>query len=141
MVLSGGDTPRALYSVLSAEFSDRIPWEQVHLFWGDERYVPSHDPHSNFRMVQESLLSRIPIPLGNVHPMATDFLKADEAAQAYEGVLRTYFPSSWPRFDLVLLGLGRRGAHGFLISRFTGPGRDNTAGWWPYRLPQSRLFV
>ena len=117
LVLAGGNTPRALYQLLSAEYRERIPWRQVHLFWGDERYLPPNDPRSNYSMAEKSLLSQVPIPLGNVHPMLTGFPKADEGAQAYEGVLRTYFNSSWPHFDLVLLGLG---AEGHTASLFPG---------------------
>ncbi len=109
IALPGGKTPEMLYQFLSAEFRDEIPWGQVHLFWGDERYVPPDDPRSNYRTVEESLLRHVPIPAGNVHRMPTHFSKADEAAQAYERILRDYFPSPWPRFNLVLLGLGDEG--------------------------------
>jgi 6-phosphogluconolactonase len=109
LVLSGGNTPRALYEILGAEFRDRIPWEKVVLFWGDERYVSHTDPQSNYRMAEETLLSKIPIPPGNVHPMPTGFDQPQEAARAYEKLLRDRFPSPWPQFDLVLLGLGDNG--------------------------------
>ncbi|MEW6092810.1 MAG: 6-phosphogluconolactonase, partial [Chloroflexota bacterium] len=68
VALSGGSTPRALYARLaSPEYSARIAWESVHLFWSDERCVPPDHPDSNYRMVAESLLESVPIPAGNIH--------------------------------------------------------------------------
>ena len=110
MAISGGSTPKALYALLaSKEYRDRIDWLHVHLFWGDERCVPPDHPESNFRMVQESLLSRVKIPPENVHRMAGE--KESEAAAAdYENELRKFFIATGsPRFDLILLGLGEDG--------------------------------
>ncbi len=109
LALAGGDTPRVLYRILATEQRDAIPWGQVHLFWGDERYVPPDDPRSNYRLVRDSLLDVLPIPRRNVHPMPTDFPDPRDAARAYERDLRTYFPAPWPRLDLVLLGMGPDG--------------------------------
>lgn len=109
LALAGGGTPRTLYRLLAAEYSDKIPWSQVELFWGDERYVPWDDPRSNYRMVKESLLDHVPIPRESVHPMPTDAPEADAAAEAYERTIRTHFSGSWPRLDLVLLGMGTDG--------------------------------
>jgi len=109
LALSGGKTPASLHRLLATEFRDRIPWEAVHAFWGDERYVPPEDPRSNYRMAQETLLLHLPIPGANVHPMPTLLPEIEEAAQAYERTLRSHFPGRWPRFDLLLLGLGQDG--------------------------------
>ncbi len=109
LVLSGGNTPRALYEILGTQFNSLVPWGKVLLFWGDERYVPHNDPQSNYRMAEETLLGKIPIPPENLYPMPTNFAEPQEAAQEYERVLRAAFPSPWPRFDLVLLGLGDNG--------------------------------
>ncbi len=109
LVLSGGKTPRALYVLLASEFRDRIPWAGVHVFWGDERYVPAQDPDSNYRMARETLLDHVPCPAENIHPMPTSFASPDAAAQDYERTLRGYFNGDWPRFDIVLLGLGEEG--------------------------------
>jgi 6-phosphogluconolactonase len=109
LVLSGGSTPRTLYGLLASEFRDRIPWQHVHVFWGDERYVPLHDPDSNYRMARETLLDHVPCPAGNIHPMPTHFPSPDAAARDYERTLRSYFGTDWPRFDLILLGLGEEG--------------------------------
>ena len=106
VVLSGGSTPRRLYEILAASpFRQRIPWDAVHLFWGDERCVPVDDPRSNARMVRQALLDFVCIPAGQVHPM-TCAETPDRAAVQYESVLETFFDNHPPVFDLVLLGLG-----------------------------------
>lgn len=109
IVLSGGSTPRTLYSLLASEFRAQIPWANVQVFWGDERYVPAEDAGSNYRMAKETLLDHVPCPPANIHPMPTHFPSADEAARDYELTLRTHFVEEWPRFDLVLLGIGDDG--------------------------------
>jgi 6-phosphogluconolactonase len=109
LALAGGNTPRTLYTLLAKDFYDRIPWNQVHLFWGDERYVPPDDPRSNYHLVRESLLDHISIPETNIHQMPTDFENPNDAAESYEAVLRRHFPFPWPSFNLVLLGLGVEG--------------------------------
>ncbi len=112
LCLSGGATPRRLYELLGAPpFREAFPWARTHLFWGDERFVPHADPESNFRMVRESLLAHIEIPLSNLHPIPTEGLKPEAAAQSYEWVLRGFHrpdPHA-PLFDVVLLGLGPDG--------------------------------
>ena len=112
VALSGGSTPTALYALLvSAEYRNRLDWSRVHLFWGDERCVPPDHPESNFRMVQESLLSKVEIRRENIHRMAGE--KDPQAAAAdYENELRRFFSppqDGVPRFDLIYLGLGEDG--------------------------------
>lgn len=109
LVLSGGSTPRTLYSLLASQFRTRIPWARVQVFWGDERYVPPEDSRSNYRMAKETLLDHVPCPAANIHPMPTHFPSADAAARDYELTLRNHFVEQWPRFDLVLLGIGDDG--------------------------------
>jgi 6-phosphogluconolactonase len=109
IVLSGGSTPRALYRLLASEFRALIPWTNVQVFWGDERYVPAEDPRSNYRMAKETLLDPVACPPANIHPMPTHFPNADEAARDYELTLRNHFVGGWPDFDLVLLGIGDDG--------------------------------
>lgn len=125
LVLSGGSTPRTFYGLLASQFRDRIPWTHVHLFWGDERYVPPGDSRSNYRMVKEALLDRVPCPATNIHPMPTRFSAPDAAARDYEATLRSYFAGAAPRFDLVLLGIG---AEGHTASLFPGSAalKENT---------------
>src|SRR6188472_4723746 len=83
IVLSGGSTPRALYSLLASEFRVQIPWANVQVFWGDERYVPPEDPRSNFGMAKETLLDHVSCPAANVHRMLTQFADAGVAAREY----------------------------------------------------------
>lgn len=109
MALAGGGTPEATYSLLASdEFAARVDWPRVHVFWGDERCVPPDDPGSNFRMADAALLSQVPIPVGNVHRMCGE-LEPQAAAEDYAGELRAFFATPWPRFDLILLGMGNDG--------------------------------
>jgi len=127
LALAGGNTPRILYHLLSNQFRDQIPWNKAHIFWGDERYVRPGDPQSNYRMARETLLDNVPCPAGNVHPMPTEFPDPDVAALNYEKTLRGYFSKEWPRFDLVLLGLG---AEGHTASLFPGsPALEEKVRW------------
>ena len=109
IALSGGATPQILYEMLGNIFADEIPWRQVHFYWGDERYVSTRDRRSNFRMVHEAVLHDVSIPLENIHPMPTHRSDPDDAAADYEALLRTQFEGEWPRFDVVLLGIGLDG--------------------------------
>jgi 6-phosphogluconolactonase len=108
LVLAGGSTPRMLYGLLALQFRAQVPWEHVHVFWGDERYVPSGDPRSNYRMAKEALLDHVPCPATNVHPMPTHFTTADLAARDYEATLRHHFRGDWPRAPRKLNDAGHR---------------------------------
>ncbi|MEJ5252907.1 MAG: 6-phosphogluconolactonase [Armatimonadota bacterium] len=123
LALSGGSTPRALYALLASEYRLRIDWSRVHLFWGDERYVPHDHPASNYRMARETLIEPLGIPDTNVHPMPTDEPDPWRAALRYEEHLREFF-GEMPRFDLILLGMG---ADGHTASLF--PGTAALAEW------------
>ena len=127
VALAGGNTPRSLYRLLASQFRGQIPWTKVHVFWGDERYVPSGDPHSNYRMARETLLDHVPCPAGNVHPMPTHLSDPDVAARDYEKTLRDYFSEEWPHFDLVLLGLGEEGHTASLFPR--SPALEEKQRW------------
>jgi 6-phosphogluconolactonase len=113
--LSGGSTPRRLYQTLArAPYRDRMPWQRIHWFWGDERFVPSNDARSNYRMVRDALLDRIEAPAGSVHPMPTDGVTLDAAVVAYEQELKKFYGAEElsperPLFDVTLLGLGEDG--------------------------------
>ncbi len=112
VALSGGSTPRGLYSLLSTpEFRDQVPWRKAHLFWGDERCVLPDHPESNYGMVRNALLSRVSIPEKNIHRMKGEG-NPEGSALEYEQSLREFFRLSdgeLPRFDLILLGLGPDG--------------------------------
>ncbi len=108
-VLTGGSSPRESYGLLaSGEVAARVPWERVHLFWGDERCVPPGHPRSNFGMARTLLLSRVPIPPENVHRICGE-MGSRRAAREYAAELRDFFGADLPRFDLVHLGIGDDG--------------------------------
>ncbi len=113
VALSGGSTPKELYTLLAGDaYRQRVAWDKLQVFWGDERHVPPDHPESNYRMARESLLSRVPIPPGNIHRVRAELADAEQVAMAYERTLRTAFqlsPGEAPRFDLALLGLGPDG--------------------------------
>ena len=105
VVLSGGDTSLRMYEVLAAEtFRQKVRWESVHVFWGDERCVPAGDSRSNAWMAQQILLNHVPIPARHVHTIHSH-LSAGLAAFQYETDLRIFFSGRPPTFDLILLGL------------------------------------
>src|SRR5580704_8623417 len=82
---SGGSTPKRLYEVLAERaVASRFPWDRVHWFWGDERFVPHDHPDSNYRMVREAMLSRAPVPDENIHAVPTEGTSPQDAAAAYE---------------------------------------------------------
>lgn len=115
VALSGGSTPRRLYQLLvELPYRDRFPWSRTHWFWGDERFAPHEDARSNYRMVREALLSRAPIPAGNIHPIPTEGLTPEASASAYERELKSFYgagrlDTARPLFDVTLLGLGPDG--------------------------------
>jgi 6-phosphogluconolactonase len=110
VALSGGSTPRSLYGLLAQNHS--LPWDKIYFFFGDERHVPPDSPESNYRMARESLFSKIPTPDANVFRIPAEKQDASEAAKAYEQTLRQVFnipAKGFPRFDMVLLGMGPDG--------------------------------
>jgi 6-phosphogluconolactonase len=112
IALSGGSTPKNLYTLIAANASASLPWSQVFFFWGDERDVPPTDAESNYRMALETILSKIPIPPGNVFRIPAENSDASAAAEMYEKTLQNFFalkPAELPRFDLILLGMGPDG--------------------------------
>lgn len=103
VALSGGSTPKTMLARL---IDQPIEWAHVHVFWGDERCVPPEDDESNYRMACEALLNHVPIPDDNVHRMQGE-INPTQAASNYTAELRVMFGRvEWPRFDLILLGLG-----------------------------------
>lgn len=112
VALSGGSTPKSLYALLASSSFPSIPWDKSYFFFGDERDVPPDHPDSNYRMAWEAMLSKVPVPHGNVVRVHTEVNNANTAALEYEKTLRTFFklkPGEFPRFDLVLLGMGPDG--------------------------------
>jgi 6-phosphogluconolactonase len=108
VALSGGETPEPFYALLAERYSESIPWEQVQVFFGDERCVPPDEPDSNFEMVDRLLLSRVAISPQNVHRMRGE-IDPEEAAAEYEQEIHRVLGNDIPRFDLILLGMGDDG--------------------------------
>ena len=122
VAFSGGTTPQGLYGALAANarLREAVPWNRTLVFWGDERQVPPGHPDSNYGMAREVLLSKISIPEVNVHRIPGELPDASEAAHRYEDDMRAALglgAAEFPRFDLVLLGLG---ADGHTASLFPG---------------------
>jgi 6-phosphogluconolactonase len=134
VALSGGNTPRNVFSLLAAKYKDDFPWSKIHIFFGDERHVPPDDPESNYRMARESLLEKVPLPESNVHRIHAE-LPAQQAANLYANELRTFFklgPNEWPRLDLIMLGLGDEGHTASLFPDSTALAEDQqlvVANW------------
>ena len=146
--LSGGSTPKRLYERLaSPAYRDRFPWDRTEWFFGDERFVPQDDKDSNFRMVSEAMLSRVPAPEDSVHAFDTALASPEEAALAYEETLKCFYGADAldpgrPLFDITLLGLGPDGHTASLI-----PGqpvldeRDRWAAAVTRGRPEARLTL
>ena len=112
VALSGGSTPRALYALLASSSAPKLAWDRTFFFWGDERHVPPNDPESNYRMVNEAMLSKVPVPAQNIFRIHAEETDAPAAASSYERTLTEFFhlrPGEFPRFDLTLLGIGPDG--------------------------------
>ena len=112
IALSGGSTPKNLFNLLATNAKSTLPWDRTFFFWGDERHVGPTDPESNYRMANEAMLSKVPVPAGNVFRIPAENPDAAAAAQAYEQTLRKFFQLSAdgvPQFDLILLGMGPDG--------------------------------
>jgi 6-phosphogluconolactonase len=118
IALSGGSTPKALYELLAEpRYAALIDWSKAHVFWGDERVVPPRSADSNYRMANEALLERVPIPANHVHRILAE-QGGDEAALSYEATLHTFFEGSREAsFDILLLGMG---PDGHIASLFPG---------------------
>ncbi|HUO17369.1 MAG TPA: 6-phosphogluconolactonase [Verrucomicrobiae bacterium] len=112
IALSGGSTPKSLYNLLATNAKSALPWDRMFFFWGDERHVAPNDPESNYRMADEAMLSKIPIAPNQVFRIGAENPDAGAAAEAYELTLKRFFASGtgeFPRFDMILLGMGPDG--------------------------------
>ena len=126
-VLSGGNTPKKLYQLLSSEkYKNKIEWNKLHFFWGDERYVPFEDERNNAKMCFENLLDKVSIIKEQVHVMRTD-IEPEQSAIEYEKILHAYFPNEDQSFDLVMLGMGN---DGHVLSLFPGYDTVHEKKYW-----------
>jgi 6-phosphogluconolactonase len=106
IVLAGGSTPKPLYEILSTA---DLAWDKLHIFWGDERYVPADHPDSNYRMAKLAWLDRVNFPSANIHPMPTSANDPATDAQTYAQTIQQFFGTAlgeFPQFDVMLLGMG-----------------------------------
>ncbi len=109
MALAGGSTPKPIYEALA---NQSLPWQQIQVFWGDERYVAPDHPDSNQKMARQAWLEKVDIPATNIHPMPTAAKNPQIDAQNHEQELRQYFKiaeGGFPIFDVILLGMGDDG--------------------------------
>ncbi|MFT5997673.1 MAG: 6-phosphogluconolactonase [Neolewinella sp.] len=109
--LSGGSTPKLLFKLLAKEYRDKIDWERIHFFWGDERCVPHDDPESNYGEVKRLLFDHVPVVHNQVHAVNTS-LAPEDAAIAYGELMTQLMPTTpegWPILDLNMLGMGGDG--------------------------------
>jgi len=149
VALSGGSTPKLLYSLLATdpELRAKVPWDKMQIFFGDERHVGPDDPQSNFKMAAESMFNKAPLKPEQIHRMKGEYPDAEKAAQEYEQELRTQFhlkdDKDLPRFDLVLAGMGDEG---HTLSLFPGTKALHPEGCavvrnWVGKLATDRITV
>ena len=139
IALSGGSTPIALHELLAQPpYRDRIDWQRVHVFWGDERYVPFSDEKNNARMGFETLLNHVDVPREQIFVMDTE-LPPDTSMAEYGDLLHRYFDGHEHTFDLVILGMGD---DGHTLSLFPGTEVVNEERDWTkaFFLPQQDMF-
>ncbi|WP_290798913.1 6-phosphogluconolactonase [Flavihumibacter sp. UBA7668] len=138
--LSGGSTPKRLHQLLAEEpLNNQIDWSKVHVFWGDERYVPLEDERNNARMAYDTLLNKVPIPENQIHIMRTDYDNPTDAAREYEALLHQYFDNHPHSFDLLILGMGDD-AHTLSLFPHTEVIQENTRWTSAFFLPQQDMF-
>jgi 6-phosphogluconolactonase len=141
VALSGGSTPKRLYQLLAdAPYRDAMPWERVHWFFGDDRFVPRDAPESNYGMARDALFAHSPIPPANIHGIPVEGAPAD-GARVYERELKAYYGSdrldpARPLFDVVLLGMG---PDGHTASLFPGKPAVEVLDRWVVEVPEPGL--
>jgi 6-phosphogluconolactonase len=139
--LTGGSSPKQLYQLLAREaYRGRIPWERVHWFIGDERFVPANDPLNNMAMARGIFLDRF-APAANIHPIPTDTADASESARRYERELQSFYGATEldparPLFDLVLMGVG---PDGHTASLFPDDPALQETGRWVVGVPKAHV--
>jgi 6-phosphogluconolactonase len=119
LAISGGRSPQRFFELLGSEQKAiSLPWDKIHLFWVDERYVPHNSQYSNYKLAADTFLTKVPIPQENIHPIPTEFEDSESAAKQYEKTIRCVFnikSGHIPKFDLIILGMGSDGHTGSLF--------------------------
>jgi 6-phosphogluconolactonase len=139
--LSGGSSPKQMFELLATDaYRSRIPWDRVHWFIGDERFVPAADPRNNMAMARKAFLDRC-APSVNVHPIDVGSGSPEEAARRYEHELKSFYGADQldparPLFDLVLLGVG---PDGHTASLFPGYPAENETRRWVTEVPEAHV--
>jgi 6-phosphogluconolactonase len=110
LALSGGKTPSLLFSVLAEKYADKVPWKKIHFWWGDERMVAPSDRESNFGVVNQLLFSKIGVLKNQIHRIKGEE-KPDQEVKRYSLEIESQISiiNGWPKFDLIILGLGDDG--------------------------------
>jgi 6-phosphogluconolactonase len=142
--LTGGSSPKKLYQLLASDaWRDKIPWQRVHWFIGDERFVPADDPLNNMSIARAAFLDRY-APAANIHPIPTstaDPADPDRSAALYENELKSFYGADVldpdrPLFDLVLMGMG---PDGHTASLFPGYPALDEASRWAVGVPKANV--
>jgi 6-phosphogluconolactonase len=130
--LTGGSSPKKLYELLATDaYRNQIPWDRIHWFIGDERFVPASDPRNNMAMARKIFLDAFS-PASHIHPIPTDTASPDESAARYERELKSFYGADYledarPLFDLVLMGIGPDGHTASLFPGYAA--MQETARW------------
>jgi 6-phosphogluconolactonase len=138
LAISGGHSPQRFFELLGSEALS-LPWDKIHLFWVDERYVSHDSQYSNYKLAADTFLTKIPIPKDNIHPIPTEFEDSDSAARQYEDTIRNVFhikPGQLPNFDLIVLGMGSDGHTGSLFPNTNASFDTHTIACVVYLLDQ-----
>jgi 6-phosphogluconolactonase len=139
--LTGGSSPKQLYQLLATDaYRSRIPWDHVHWFIGDDRFVAADDPLNNMGMARRLFLDRC-APADTIHPIATDAADPEDAARRYESELKSYYGfgrlnPARPLFDLVLMGVG---PDGHTASLFPGYPAVEEMERWVVGVPEAHV--
>jgi 6-phosphogluconolactonase len=140
--LTGGSSPEGLYRLLPSEpYRSRIPWERVHWFWGDDRFVPQDDERSNAGAARRLFLDRVPAPAAHIHPIPTEAPNVDAAARGYAAELSAFYGAerldpARPLFELVLMGVGN---DGHTAALFPGQRQVDETQRWVVGVPEAGM--
>src|SRR5215813_9560047 len=148
IALAGGSTPKMLYALLAEHPTLRgsLPWDKLQVFFGDERHVGPGHPDSNFQMATDAMLSKVPVRPEQIHRIKGEYPDTAQAAREYEEEIRREFglgPGEFPRFDLILLGMGNEGHTLSLFpgTKALGEGRRIVTRNWVGKLYTERITL